>query len=390
MAADPFALLDGAGDDYTLAIIGAHGVCHAAGFLQMGAQMHVRGSVGAMLRIETGAGAVIEGDAHHGAGGAAHGGTIQGYVGRQSPAVWDALREAAKAVVAAVAGLHAAILPGAPASQCMTAAVAAVASRSGGALVLPAIRNADHGLSVYRIDGCLFLRQGETLLLEGAADDRFVVRVSGGLRLEPGSAIRLAGIPGSAALFALDGGGWAGDAWAQVGAADGADGAAELSGVYVSPNMFWQLGAGSRLPATRIVAGGMLANVLIVPPRDLTPPPSEYEFRGVCFYEVCQGRRLRATGPPSGNLCELRDIEEYAPSRGYGIGDVVVSAVALFPLPPSLSHFTEILSNVLYLFTTACQGGNIRLQRISVWPLVQQQRIRTRGQPFGLCLVSRW
>jgi hypothetical protein len=120
----------------------------------------------------------------------------------------------------------------------------------------------EDGLSVYEVDGCLFLAAGETLTVEGEPEDRFVVRVTGGLRLDGGSGIVLDGLPGSAVLFVFDGGGWAGEPWAQVTVWNGSvNNGASMSGVFVAPWMYWQLGDGTDLPDTRILAGGVQANI---------------------------------------------------------------------------------------------------------------------------------
>ena len=41
-----------------------------------------------------------------------------------------------------------------------------------------------------------------------------------------------------------------------------------MSGVFLAPRMFWQLGDGLELPATRVLASGIEANI-----QDITPPP---------------------------------------------------------------------------------------------------------------------
>jgi hypothetical protein len=201
---------------------------------------------------------IVEGDSHHGEGGAQHGGTVRGSNAQLDAADWSALHADAAAAVSAAHDLEATLISGTPTSQCTSAGAA---SDSIGSQVLQADRNAE-GLSVYEIDGCLFLASDETLLIEGTPDDRFVIRVTGGMRLDRGSAIQLDGVPGSAVLFSLEGGGWEGEPWAQVTAEDGPAGhGAELSGVFLSPNMYWQLGDGTLMPDTRILAGGAQANI---------------------------------------------------------------------------------------------------------------------------------
>ena len=255
--ADPFTTL-GASGDYTLVALADAGSGSAAGFLQLGSAAHVYGSVGGRDRVETASGVVVEGDAHYGAGGSLHGGTIWGSDALLDAAAWSDLYADAAATVADVHDLDATAISGAPTEQCTGDAEAV---DSIGSLVLSVDRDSE-GLSVYEIDGCLFLGPGETLLIEGTSEDRFVIRVTGGMRLERGSAIQLDGIPGSAVLFSLEGGGWTGEPWAQVTVEDGSDSmGAELSGVFVSPDMYWQLGDGTMMPDTRIIAGGVQANI---------------------------------------------------------------------------------------------------------------------------------
>ena len=256
-AADPFKILGEAGD-YTFVVLSESGSGTAAGFLQLGSAAHVYGDIGGRDRVETASGVIVEGDSHHGEGGALHGGTVWGSNAQLDAADWSDLHADAAATVSAAHDLEATLISGTPTEQC-TSAGAAVDSI--GSQVLHADRD-DEGLSVYEIDGCLFLTHGETLLIKGTPEDRFVIRVTGGMRLDRGSAIQLDGIPGSAVLFSLEGGGWEGEPWAQVTAEDGPDGAgAELSGVFLSPNMYWQLGDGTLMPDTRILAGGAQANI---------------------------------------------------------------------------------------------------------------------------------
>lgn len=273
-ADDPFEVLGAAGD-YTLVALADSGSGSAAGFLQLGSAAHVYGHVGGRYRIETAAGVIVEGDAFYGEGGSLHGGTVMGSSAELATADWEDLYADAMATVEAAQGLDATRISGTPTAQCTTAGAA---SDSIGSMTLEADRD-ENGLSVYEIDGCLFLGPGETLLIEGTPDDRFVIRVTGGMRLERGAAIQLDGIPGSAVLFSLEGGGWSGEPWAQVTAEDGPGGAgAELSGVFISPDMYWQLGDGTLMPDTRILAGGVQANIQDMYPTDtITGSPIEEE-----------------------------------------------------------------------------------------------------------------
>ena len=257
LADDPFAVLGSAGD-YTLAGLADAYTGTSSGFVQLGSEAHVFGDVGARWRLETAAGVVVEGDAHHGSGGVLHGGSVRGSDTRLSEAAWAAVQADAHAAVEAAFSHSATVLTGSRAAACSGSPTS---SESMGSQTLTADPNED-GLSVYEIDGCLYLAGGETLTVEGDPEDRFVVRVTGGLRLDGGSGIELDGLPGSAVLFVFDGGGWAGEPWAQVTVWDGSvDNGASLSGVFLAPWMYWQLGDGTDMPDTRILAGGVQANI---------------------------------------------------------------------------------------------------------------------------------
>ena len=210
-ADDPFEVLGSAGD-YTLAGLAEAYTGTSSGFVQLGSEAHVYGDVGARWRLETAAGVIVEGDADHGSGGVLHGGSVRGSDSRLSDASWEAIRADAHDTVEAAFALDASVLSGSPAASCLGTPTA---TGSMGSLTLTSDPDED-GLTVYEIDGCLFLGDGETLTVEGRPDDRFVIRVTGGLRLDGGSAIALEGLPGSAVMFVFDAGGWASVPWAQV------------------------------------------------------------------------------------------------------------------------------------------------------------------------------
>ena len=257
LAADPFDALGSAGD-YTLLGMAEAYTGTASGFVQLGSAAHVYGDVGARYRIETAAGVVIEGDSHYGAGGALHGGTVRGSDTRLSASDWAAIEADAWLAVDEAFALDATSLAGARASAC---GGSPTSSGSVGSQTLVADRDKE-GLSVYEFDGCLYLADGETLTIEGTEDDRFVIRVTGGFRMDGGSAIELVGLPGSAVMFVFDSGGWSDQPWGQVTVWNGSvDTGADLSGVFVAPAMYWQMGDGTLLSDTRILVGGSQANI---------------------------------------------------------------------------------------------------------------------------------
>ena len=257
LAADPFDALGSAGDYTILGMADAY-TGTASGFVQLGSAAHVYGDVGARHRIETAAGVVIEGASHYGAGGALHGGSVRGADIQLSESDWSMVQADAHAAVDAAFELDATVLTGARASSCSGTPTSA---GSVGSHHLLAARD-EEGLSVYEFDGCLYLADGDTLTIEGTPDDRFVIRVTGAFRMDEGAAVVLDGVPGSAVMFVFDSGGWASDPWGQVTVWDGStsDGAA-LSGVIVAPWMYWQFGDGTELPDTRVLVGGIQANI---------------------------------------------------------------------------------------------------------------------------------
>ena len=257
LADDPFSLVGEAGDYVLLGMADAY-TGTSSGFVQLGSEARVFGHVGARWRLETAGGGVIEGDAHHGDGGSLHAGTVGGLDAELDAADWAAIQADAHAAVAAAEALDAKALSGASAESCQGAVTA---SGSLGSRTLAADPDAE-GLTVYAVDGCLFLGDGDTWTIEGTPEDRFVIRVTGGLRLDGGATIALDGIPGSAVMFVFSAGGWADEPFAQVTTWDGAvEEGAELSGVFLAPWMYWQLGDGTWMPDTRILAGGVQANI---------------------------------------------------------------------------------------------------------------------------------
>ena len=118
-------------------------------------------------------------------------------------------------------------------------------------------------VSVYHINGRINLGTGKTLTISGNAADKFVINVTQGLDLGSGASIVVEGVQPGNVLFNFTGGGPGGPAATAA--------AGKLSGIFLAPRMFWQLGDGLNLPATRVLASGIEANI-----QDITPPPAVF------------------------------------------------------------------------------------------------------------------
>jgi hypothetical protein len=118
----------------------------------------------------------------------------------------------------------------------------------------------DKPVSVYHINGRINLGAGQFLKISGTEADKFVINVTQGLDLGSGASIVVEGVQPGNVLFNFTGGG--------PGGPSATAAAGQLSGIFLAPRMFWQLGDGLNLPATRVLASGIEANI-----QDITPPP---------------------------------------------------------------------------------------------------------------------
>lgn len=121
----------------------------------------------------------------------------------------------------------------------------------------------DKPVSVYHVNGRINLGTGHTLKISGTEADKFVINVTQGLDLGSGASIVIEGVQPGNVLFNFTGGG--------PGGPSATVAAGKMSGVFLAPRMFWQLGDGLELPATRVLASGIEANI-----QDMTPPPGVF------------------------------------------------------------------------------------------------------------------
>ncbi len=122
------------------------------------------------------------------------------------------------------------------------------------------------GLSVYHITGSIVLSQGQTLTLQGGAQDQFIINVDHGLTLAAGSSIQLDGVLAGNVLFNFTGQSYLGDAVTI--------GAASFDGTYISPNVDWQFGPGSSMEQTRVLVSGIQGTLMDMSPPQPIPAPS--------------------------------------------------------------------------------------------------------------------
>ncbi|MCH2114580.1 MAG: ice-binding family protein [Pirellulales bacterium] len=115
-------------------------------------------------------------------------------------------------------------------------------------------------LSVYNVTGAIFLGAADVLTISGSTSDEFVINVDGGMNLASGASIVMSGgARPENVLFNFTGGGFGGPA--------SIIGATTFNGTYLAPYMYFQIGDGAIMDATRILASGIQGNI-----QDITPP----------------------------------------------------------------------------------------------------------------------
>ena len=109
----------------------------------------------------------------------------------------------------------------------------------------------------------------------------------------------------------------------QVTAEDGPEGpGAEMSGTFVAPDMYWQLGDGTVLRDTQIIGGGVQANIQDMYPTCTAGPPPGPPGR------VC--RFIQCAGPGRAPPCGEKDVEPYSLAGHYETGDVVAVVAEIY------------------------------------------------------------
>jgi choice-of-anchor A domain-containing protein len=116
------------------------------------------------------------------------------------------------------------------------------------------------GLSVYNVLGTILLGSADVLTINGSASDEFVINVDGGMNLASGASIVMSGgAQPENVLFNFTSGGF-GAVMANIGATT-------FDGNYLAPYMYFQIGDGATMNATRILASGIQGNI-----QDIAPP----------------------------------------------------------------------------------------------------------------------
>ena len=224
---------------YTLLGAGVPFASAHAGTVNLGAAAHVFGSVGGRRHLNIAPAVVITGDLNGGTVSASPDIVVGGSQSTLSTAQWTAeYQDLTDASLAASA------LPNQQTVPSITSTLTLSAQPGG--------------LSVFHVQGSFNLGSGESLILSGGFSDRFVINVDTGMLLGSGAAITLSGLQAENVLFNFT----------SASASDAAIiGAAAFSGNFIAPHMFWQIGDGATMPATRILVSGVQANL-----QDMTPP----------------------------------------------------------------------------------------------------------------------
>jgi choice-of-anchor A domain-containing protein len=224
---------------YTLLGAGVPFATGYAGTVNLGSAANVFGSVGGRRHLNIAPAVVIAGDLNGGTVSASPDIVVGGSQSTLSPAQWTAeYQDLTDASLAASA------LPNQQTVPSITSTLTLSAQPGG--------------LSVFHVQGSFNLGSGESLILSGGFSDRFVINVDTGMLLGSGAAITLSGLQAENVLFNFT----------SASASDAAIiGAAAFSGNFIAPHMFWQIGDGATMPATRILVSGVQANL-----QDMTPP----------------------------------------------------------------------------------------------------------------------
>lgn len=238
----------GAAGHYTILGAGVvNSTSHYAGNLSLGSEAHVFGSAGARNHLNVSPGVQVDGDLSMGISSSISPDLIVG--GTQavlSEGEWNQIHQDMKDASAAAAAL--------PADS--------VLSGINGSTIMPR-QGLAPGLSVYHITGSILLGAADTWSIIGGASDQFIINVDGGMNLASGASIVMSGgvLPENV-LFNFTGGGFGGSA--------SIIGATSFDGNYLAPYMYFQIGDGAIMGATRILASGIQGNI-----QDIAPPIPE-------------------------------------------------------------------------------------------------------------------
>ena len=220
-------------DIYTLLSVGTPYSSHFGGYLQLGSAATIYGNVGSRINYQLGASVEIDGNVDGGTPvSISPSAMVYGFYDEKTDDYWNQIYNELSEASNIAASLSGTYLGSINSSQTFYAS--------------------PKGLSVYNIDGSINLGGNDSITLRGDADDTFIINVSGSLTLGSGTAILLDGVEADQVLFNFTGGGFTNIATI---------GAAVLSGTYLAPDMYWQIGDGAIMNATNIWASGVQGNI---------------------------------------------------------------------------------------------------------------------------------
>ena len=242
----------GAAGHYTILGAGVvNSTSHYAGNLSLGSAAHVFGSAGGRNLVNVAPGVQVDDDLSGGAFNASPDLVVGGTQSVLSAAEWNQIHQDMKDASAAAAAL--------PADSVLVGI--------SGSTVMPA-QGLASGLSVYNITGSILLGSADVWSIVGGVNDQFVINIDGGMNLASGASIVMSGgvLPENV-LFNFTGGG--------IGGPASIIGATTFDGNYLAPYMYFQIGDGAIMGATRILASGIQGNIQdIAPPLPIPEPAS--------------------------------------------------------------------------------------------------------------------
>ena len=255
--------------DYTILAAGTVSISSGGGTLTLGSEAHVFGSAGGRGFVQAAGGVQIDENLTGGSFSLSPDIVVGNAPQTQlSPADWNIIYQGMVTASAEASGLP---------DQTIINQI--VSSTSLGV--------AGSGLSAYHVQGQFLLGSADTLTITGGASDRVVVNVDGGMDLASGAAIVMSGgIQPQNVLFNFTGGGYA--QAVQIGAAN-------FSGIYLGPKMFFSIGDGATMTATQVLGSGISGNI-----QDMTPPipePNTAVLVGLGLLGLAARSRTRARAP---------------------------------------------------------------------------------------------
>lgn len=233
----------GKGEIYTLLGVGTAATSFSGGTQVLGTSAEIYGNVGARSYLGLADDVKIHGDVYTSTTGVINksvpAGTtpavIDGSTNKLADSYWDSLYTDLK--------------------NASNFAAALTANTTYASITSAKTLTATSALTVFKVTGDIILG-ASTLTLSGSATDQIIVNVAGGLTLGSGAAIALTGgLKAENVLFNFTGGGFA-----KIGQVGGAT----FSGTFLAPDMYFQIGDGATMNATRVLASGIQGNLQTV------------------------------------------------------------------------------------------------------------------------------